>query len=184
MSTGEDTKRRLRDVVAARSLSRGGEFKLASGVSSNYYFDMKPTMLDPEGAGLIADLVLDALEGEEVDCVGGLAYGAIPLVVAVVQRSAQRGRPLQGFYVRKEQKERGSERLIDGNLVEGGIAVVLEDVTTKGGSSMRAVAAVREAGCTVNRVIAVVDRLEGAEENLKAEDVALTALLTREDFED
>ncbi len=180
---GAAPKQRLRDIIARKSLSHG-DFKLASGASSGYYFDMKPTMLDPEGAGLIADLILDALEGERVDAVGGLAYGAIPLVVAVVQRSAQRGRPIPGFYVRKEQKERGAERLIDGNLVDGGTAVVLEDVTTKGGSSMRAVEAVRDAGCTVDRVIAVVDRLEGAADNLRANGVELTALLTREDFED
>ena len=177
----DDSKTRLRDIIAAKSLSQG-DFKLASGASSGYYFDMKPTMLDPDGACLIADLILDALEGEPVDCIGGLAYGAIPLVVAVVQRSAQRGRPLQGFYVRKEQKERGSERLIDGNLVDGGVAVVLEDVTTKGGSSLKAVTAVRDAGCTVNQVIAVVDRLEGAETFLRENDLKLTALLTRTDF--
>jgi len=182
--SGDDRKARLRDIIARKSLSRGGDFKLASGVISAYYFDMKPTMLDPDGAGLIADLILDSLEGEKIDCVGGLAYGAIPLVVAVAQRSAERGRPIQGFYVRKEQKERGAERLIDGNLVEGGTAVVLEDVTTTGGSSLRAVKAVREAGCTVDRVITVVDRLEGAEAELKDNGLKLTAILTREDFED
>jgi orotate phosphoribosyltransferase len=179
--TPADAKIRLRDIIAEKSLSHG-DFKLASGASSGYYFDMKPTMLDPDGSGLIADLILDALEGENVDCVGGLAYGAIPLVVAVVQRSARRGRPLPGFYVRKEQKDRGAERLIDGNLIEGGVAVVLEDVTTKGGSSLKAVTAVREAGCEVNRVIAVVDRLEGAEATLRENDLKLTALLTRADF--
>ena len=161
-----------------------GTFTLASGAASGYYFDMKPTMLDPEGANLIAELVLEALAGAEVDCVGGLALGAIPMVAAVVQKSAGAPRPLPGFYVRKEQKERGAERLIDGNLEPGARAVVFEDVTTKGGSSFRAVEAARQAGATVTRVIAIVDRCEGAEDFLRARGVELTALLTSADFDE
>lgn len=177
----ERKKARLKDIIAEKSFSHG-TFKLASGAASGYYFDMKPTMLDPEGADLISDLVMEALEGEEVDAVGGLAYGAIPMVAAVVQKSATLGRPIPGFYVRKEQKERGAEKLIDGILPEGATVVIFEDVTTKGGSAMRAVDAVRAQGCKVARVVTIVDRLDNAAENLKANGIALTALLTKDDF--
>lgn len=181
-ATERQAKRdRLREIIAARSFSMG-EFKLASGAGSNYYFDMKPTMLDPDGADLISDLILDALDGESFDAVGGLAYGAIPLVVGVVQKSAALGRPVPGCYVRKEQKDRGAEKLIDGNPPEGGTVVVFEDVTTKGGSAMKAVEALREAGCTVTRVVTVVDRLEGAEAFLAENGVVLTALFTKDAF--
>lgn len=178
----KDRKRaRLREIIQTRSFSTG-EFKLASGAGSNYYFDMKPTMLDPEGADLISDLILDALDAAPPDAVGGLAYGAIPLVVATAQKSAIVGRPIQACYVRKEQKERGAEKLIDGNMPDGGEVVVLEDVTTKGGSAMRAVEALREAGCTVTRVVSIVDRLEGARDFLTQNGIALTSLFTRDDF--
>lgn len=176
-----DKKTRLRDIIARKSFSYG-TFTLASGTSSGYYFDMKPTLLDPEGADLISDLVLDLLEGEKVDAVGGLAYGAIPMVAAVVQKSWLRGRPIPGCYVRKERKERGAGRLIDGNLPEGSTVVVVEDVTTMGGSAMKAVDAIRAAGCTVTRVISIVDRREGAEANLKENGIRLTPLFTKDDF--
>jgi len=179
----DEKRTRLRDIIVKRSFSRG-TFTLASGTVTGYYFDMKPTMLDPVGADLISDLILDVLEGETVDAVSGLAYGAIPLVAAVVQKSAIRGRPIPGCYVRKERKERGAERLIDGNPPEpGGKVVVFEDVTTTGGSAMQAVEALRAHGCTVTRVVTVVDRLEGAEANLKENGIRLTPLLTKDAFD-
>ena len=176
-----DKRARLIEIIAQRSLSHGA-YKLASGAESGYYFDMKPTALDPEGASLIAELILDALGDSEPDAIGGLALGAIPIVAAVVQRSAATGRPIPGFYVRKEQKERGAEKLIDGNFPAGGRVVIVEDVTTKGGSSLLAVEAARAEGCTVSTVISVVDRQEGAAANLAEHGLELIALTTRDDY--
>ncbi len=172
---------RLREIIADKSLTRG-RFKLASGGESDIFFDMKTTLLDPEGAALAADLVLDLLAGERVDAVGGLVLGACPVVSAVCLKSGERGRPIPGFFVRKEPKGRGTDKLIEGNLEPGWRVVVVEDVTTEGNSALRAAQAVRDAGGTVAKVVTVVDRLQGARENLAKEGLELAALFTRDDF--
>lgn len=176
-----ERRERLRQLIAERALTRGGSFKLASGKVSAFYFDMKPVACDPEGSRLIADLVLDELNGDEVDYIGGLAVGAIPIVNSVVQRSYDR-KPIPGFFVRKESKQRGTQKLIEGNLEPASKVVLVEDVTTTGGSVLRAVEAVRDLGCTVTKVVTIVDRLEGAEENLSKHGIELVALFTRDDF--
>lgn len=180
----DDRKTRLRDIIAAKSLSRGGDFKLASGTTSPYYFNMKPSVMDPEGASLTGELILEAVADLDLDCVGGMALGAVPIVTSVAQASAGSSRPLPGFMVRKEVKERGTEKQVEGNMVAGGNVLIVEDVTTTGGSAMQAVEAVkREGGGKVSVVITVVDRLEGAEENFAKENIRLISILTREDFE-
>lgn len=181
----DDRKKQLRDIIAAKSLSRGGDFKLASGVTSPYYFNMKPSVMDPDGARLTGELILEAVAGLDLDCVGGMALGAVPIVTSVAQASAGTAHPLPGFMVRKEVKERGTEKQVEGNMVPGGNVLIVEDVTTTGGSAMQAVEAVkREGGGKVSVVVTVVDRLEGAEENFGKEGIRLISILTREDFED
>ncbi len=183
MTKDTDSKRaRLRDIIAAKSLLTGRNFTLASGKPSGFFFDTKKTMLDPEGANLIADLMLDVLETEDATHVGGLAMGAVPLVAALCVKSFQRGRPLGCFYVRKETKDHGTESLVDGYLEAGAKVVILEDVTTTGGSAMKAVAAVAALGATASLVLSVVDRLEGAEEAFRAKGLRLVSLFTRDDF--
>lgn len=174
-------RERLRQIIAAKSLLSGGDFQLASGRSSPVFFDMKPAMLDPEGANLIAAGVLDLLRDDGITHIGGLVMGAVPLIGAVCVRSFA-DRPLAGFFVRKEPKARGTRRMIEGNLAPGATVALLEDVTTTGGSVLQAVAAVRAADCRVAKVVTIVDRLEGAKENLAAEGLALAALFTRDDF--
>jgi orotate phosphoribosyltransferase len=160
----------------------GGAFTLASGRESDIFFDMKRTMLDPEGANLIADAVLDRLGEASVDAVGGLAMGAVPIVAVVCAKSFERGTPLQGFFVRKEAKDHGTSRLVDGNLAEGARVAVLEDVTTTGGSALRAAAAVHAAGARLVKVVTIVDRLEGAEQAFRAAGLAFEAIFSRTDF--
>src|SRR3990172_10643457 len=101
MAAASPARLRLIEIVRKRSFSSGGETKLVSGRTSSFYFNMKPTMLDAEGAHLIATLILDALEGSKVDLIGGLEMGAVPLATAVAVASHARGRPLQAFFVRK-----------------------------------------------------------------------------------
>ena len=164
---------------------RDTEVKLASGASSTFYFDMKRTAFHPEGASLIAQLILAEFVRIKVDYVGGLEMGAVPLVACVVQQSFP-DRPLSGFFVRKQPKEHGTRRLIEGLRHEDSLTdtsvVLLEDVTTTGGSVLKAVSAVREEGAAVSRIVTVVDRLEGAAENLARENVELAAILTARDF--
>ena len=181
--TAADPKRaRLRDIIAAKSLLTGRSFTLASGKPSRFFFDMKKTMLDPEGANLIADLMLDVLVKEDVTHVGGLAMGAVPLVSALCVKSFQRGHKLSCFYVRKETKDHGTESLIDGYLEAGAKVAILEDVTTTGGSALKAVAAVAAQGAQTRLVLSVVDRLEGAEAAFAGQGLRLVSLFNREDF--
>ncbi len=102
-----------------------------SGAVSNYYLDMKPTMFDPEGAHLVAELVFDLIKDErDVDAIGGLELGAVPIIVAVCARSWH-GRPVAGFVVRKEIKDHGTEQKIDGNFKPDSTVILFDDVTTK-----------------------------------------------------
>lgn len=175
---------RLRDIIKQKSFNTGGDFKLASGATSSFYFDMKPTMLDPEGASLIAEAILEKLEGIAVDAIGGLVIGACPIVSSVVVESATHHRPLRGFYVHKEQKERGTKKMIEGApLNKGDKVVIVEDVTTSGGSSLKAVDEVEKIGCEVVKIITIVDREQGAADTFAKRGLSFDALLRRKDFE-
>ena len=177
-----DARQRLKDIIATRCMKRG-QFKLASGKTSTWYFDMKPAVMDPEGASLMARLMLDALKDEPMDSIGGLAMGAIPIATAVSTVSYAYGeRRIPAFFVRKEPKERGTEKLVEGLAKPGTTVVVVEDVTTTGGSALKAVAAMREMGCTVNVIATLLDRQEGAAENLAKEGLRLVPLFRRDDF--
>lgn len=173
---------RLREIVRELSVIEG-EITLSSGETSQFYFDMRRTACDPEGSNLIADLILDSLAEDDVDFIGGLEVGAVPIVACVSQKSFQIGHPTPAFYVRKKPKKHGRKKLIEGHIEKGARVVIVDDVTTSGGSVMRAVEAAREFGCTVVKVITVVDRLEGAAERFAAEGCPFVALLTADDFD-
>jgi orotate phosphoribosyltransferase len=176
-------KERLLEIIRERSfLTKGGPFKLASGAMSDYYLDMKPTMFSPEGLSLVAELVYDLVRDDPaVDSVGGLELGAVPIISAVSMRSWQE-RPVNGFVVRKEKKGHGTDRTIDGNFRPNTRVVLFDDVTTRGGSVMQAVHAVRAQGATVTKVISIVDREEGAHANLAQEGIELVALFSTRDL--
>lgn len=186
MADTSAARSRLIEIVNKRSFSTGGETKLVSGRSTTFYFNMKPTMLDPDGGHLIAILILDALKGADVDLIGGLEMGAVPLAVAVAVSSQIKGWPLRAFFVRKQAKEHGAMKLVEGlapgETLHGKRVVVLEDVTTTGGSAMKAIEALKAEGAIIDRVITVVDRLEGAADTFKAAGVPFSALLTAADF--
>jgi orotate phosphoribosyltransferase len=179
----EEKRARLLVIIREKSyLTEGGPFKLASGGMSDHYLDMKPTMFSPEGLNLIADLVYDMIrEDQSVDAVGGLELGAVPITNAVIMRSWG-DRPINGFVVRKEKKGHGTDKKIDANFRPDSHVVLFEDVTTRGGSVMEAVKAVRARGATVTKIITIVDRLEGATENLQKEGIELQAVFTIEDL--
>jgi orotate phosphoribosyltransferase len=181
-----DARSRLIEIVKARSFSSGGQTRLVSGRSTSFYFDMKPTMLHPEGAELIAKLILEALRGSRAELIGGLEMGAVPLATAVSVASQAEGRPLPAFFVRKQAKEHGAKKLVEGLAPDESLAgkrvVILEDVTTTGNSALKAIEAVKAEGAIIERVISVVDRLEGAAEAFGAIGVPFTALLTAADF--
>lgn len=178
---------RLADIIRKRSFGRG-EVKLASGRISNFYFNLKPTMLDAEGAALLADLTFQALQDERIDYVGGLEMGAVPIAGAIAQLSFVRGRPIQAFFVRKKPKEHGArlnvEGLAPGESLSGKRVVIVEDVTTTGGSAIKAAEAVREAGGEIAFVLTMVDREEGAADAFRAAGLSFRSLFRAAEFLD
>ena len=168
---------RLADLLAERS-ARLGAFTLASGRQSSLYIDARLTTMSPDGLTLIGPLGFAAIEqaGWRADAVGGLTLGADPVSYAVSYASALAGRPLRAFTVRKEAKQHGTGKLIEGPFRPGDRVVVVEDVITTGGSALKAIAAVRDAGGVVAGVLAVVDREEGGREAIEAAGVPVLAL--------
>jgi orotate phosphoribosyltransferase len=179
------SRARLKDIIRTRSFGRG-EITLASGRKSDFYFNLKPTMLDPEGAALLAELSLEALKDDAADYIGGLEMGAVPLAGAIAQLSWMKGRPLAAFFVRKKPKEHGArlsvEGLARGESLDGKRIVIVEDVTTTGGSAVKAVEAVKDAGGNVVLVFTMVDRDEGATEAFAAAGIPFRALYKAGEF--
>src|SRR3954463_2785452 len=173
------SRARLAEIIRKRSFGRG-EITLASGRKSDFYFNLKPTMLDPEGAALLAELTFEALKEDRLDYVGGLEMGAVPLAGALAQLSWLKSRPIAAFFVRKKPKEHGAklavEGLAKGETLQGKRVVIVEDVTTTGGSAIKALDAVREAGGEVVLVYTMVDREEGASENFAGAGVPFRSL--------
>jgi orotate phosphoribosyltransferase len=159
------SRARLVEIIRKRSFGRG-EITLASGRKSDFYFNLKPTMLDPEGAALLAELTYEALKDDGLDYIGGLEMGAVPLAGAVAQLSWLKGHPIAAFFVRKKPKEHGAKLAVEGlarnESLQGKRVVIVEDVTTTGDSALKAVEAVRDAGGEVVLVLTMVDRQEGA----------------------
>jgi orotate phosphoribosyltransferase len=145
-----------------------GDFTLVSGRKSRFYFDSKKTTLLPEGAYLAACEILQTIqaEGIEADAIGGMTLGADPIVCPVAALSQIEGRPLRAFIVRKEAKGHGTGNRIEGNLAPGSRVIVVDDVVTTAGSTLRALEAVDEAGHEVAAVICLVDREEGGSDKL------------------
>jgi len=157
-------------------------FTLSSGRKSRYYIDCKKVTLDPEGAFLIARLVLDAIADDEVDAIGGMTLGADPIAVAVAVVSYQEDRPIAAFVVRKEPKAHGATSYIEGNLPRGSRIVVVDDVLTSGASTERTIGILKEAGCVIVKVLALVDRKEGGRDRLAAAGYPIETLFTIEDL--
>jgi len=177
-----DARGELRQILKSTSLFRGS-FVLASGKTSEYYFDCKLTTLsEPRGLKLAAQLLYDRIEscGLPVHAVGGLVMGSAPLVIAVSLEALARGKTLPGFMVRKEPKPHGRQRLIEGVVKRGTNVVILEDVVTSGASVLKAIRAAEDEGATVVKVLMLVDRDEGAAETLR--DYDHEAIFSFKDF--
>ena len=179
------SRARLAKIIAKRSFGRG-EITLASGRKSDFYFNLKPTMLDPEGAALLAELSLDALKDDKIDYIGGLEMGAVPIAGAIAQLSWLKGHPIAAFFVRKKPKEHGAwlavEGLAKGESLAGKRIVIVEDVTTTGGSAIKAVDAVKDSGGEVVLVFTMVDRDEGATEAFAEAGIPFRALYKAGEF--
>ena len=182
--TPAETRAKLRDLLDARA-ARTGEITLSNGAKSNFYFDCKPVTLSADGAYLTGTAFLDALDElpERPEAVGGLTHGADPIVSAMVALSHVQGRPIEGFYVRKETKSHGTKRRIENPPKSGTKVVIVDDVVTTGGSLLKAMTEARAAGCEVVGAMALVDRQEqDGEANIRREVDTYISLYTRRDF--
>ena len=176
-------KRRLARLLVEKSY-REGDFLLASGRRSDYYFDCRVTALHAEGAWLIGTLFYDMLKDEKIKGVGGMTMGADPLVSATTVISHEKGHPLNGLLVRKEAKDHGTGQFVEGlgNFQKGDRVAVLEDVVTTGGSVLKACERVSAAGLAIACVCAILDREEGGREKLEAAGYRLLSLFTRREL--
>ena len=180
----------LRDLLATRSFKRDemNGFRLASGIRSRIYFNLKTTMMHPQGAAQCAHGLLALLDGVDVDYVAGLEMGAVPLLSAVAAFSVDGPRPVHSFFVRKKPKDHGTALMIEGlddlggETLAGKHVVLVDDVATSGGSILLAVDQIRAAGGIVAHALVIVDRQQGATEKLAAAGITLRTLFTAADL--
>jgi orotate phosphoribosyltransferase len=175
-------KERLIEIILERSFKYSDDppFTLVSGRKSNYYFNCKPTTLDPEAMNLIGEILFEMLADAEVTAAGGLTLGADPIANALSVISFQKGKPIRSFIVRKDVKDHGTKSGVEGNVRPGERVAILDDVITTGGSTINAIVRAREAGLVIDRVIALIDREEeSGRENIEAHVARVDAVLTR-----
>jgi orotate phosphoribosyltransferase len=179
-----ESRQQLLDLILDVSFRRE-KVTLASGRESDFYLDLRQTLMRPQGVALAGALAFERLgAGTPVDAVGGMAVGAVPFVSAVLAAAAARdpSTSLLGFFVRKEAKGHGLGRRIEGGFAPGQTVALLEDTVTTGGSTLEAIEIVEAAGGKVGRVLCLVDRGEGGREAFSARGYELEALFGRGDL--
>jgi orotate phosphoribosyltransferase len=175
-------KRHLLEIILEKSFQYAEEpiFRLVSGGVSNFYFNCKPTMLDPKGKELIGRLLFAIIKDLEVAGIGGLELGSVPISGAVALISQLEGKPIKEFIVRKEKKEHGIPAKVEGELAPGEKVVVVDDVITTGGSTIKAIEAVSKLGLEVTKVVVLVDREEmNGKQNIQKVCPDVEALISR-----
>ena len=178
-------KQRLAKILIEKSYKEGN-FTLASGKKSEYYFDCRQTALHPEGAWLIGSLFFDLIKDLPISGVGGMTLGSDPLITATSVISFEKGHPLNGFIVRKESKGHGTNQYIEGlaNFSSGDRVVLLEDVVTTGGSILTACKRAEDVGLEIVQICSVLDREEGGREKLAEAGYELKSLFNRRELLD
>ena len=171
------SKEYLIDLLKENGLFLEGDFTLSSGKKSNYYINMKKAITEPEILSTISKLITQKIDLDDIDKVAGPALGAVPIATAV---SLESKLPL--LMIRKEKKGYGTSKLIEGELNEGDNVIVVEDVSTTGGSLLKAIRAINDNGGNVKRAFVVVDREEGAIETFEKEGITLEPLISVKDF--
>lgn len=163
-----DARQQLIDFISAEAVFHG-DFTLTSGKKADYYVDLRKVSLDHRVAPLIGEVMLDLIAGiPNVSAVGGLTMGADPIAAAVMHQGAARGAAYDAFVVRKEPKDHGRGRQVEGPELVGKRVIVLEDTSTTGGSPLAAIDALLKVGAEIAAVAVVVDRNTGARERIEA----------------
>ncbi len=171
----------LKKLVKDKAL-KFGDFTLVSGKKATYYLDGKQVTLDATGARLVGAGILERITDPLPDAVGGMSIGADPITAAILTLAGTRDLPLKGFMVRKEAKEHGLKRYIEGPVASGDRVVIVEDVVTTGRSSLLAIERAESFGLIVQGVVAIIDRLEGGENAFREKGIPFQSLLTIRDF--
>ena len=157
-------------------------FRLVSGRLSSFYVNCKPTTLSPRGMYLVGNLMFQAIKDLTPQGVGGLTFGADPIAMATAFASELQGMPINAFSIRKTKKDHGIAQWVEGDLAPGARVVVIDDVATTGGSTIKAIERARENGLDVVRVIVLVDRQEGGLDNIRRHVPDARALITRDEL--
>ena len=175
---------RLKEMIVEKAfkMSDTPSFKLASGKLSRYYVNCRIVTLDPEGMALIGNLISDRIGDSSIEAIGGPALGAIPIIDAVAMVSYQKGKVVKPFYVRERVKDHGIAKKIEGNVGKGDRVIIVDDVITTGGSTIRAIECTRDEGLEVVKVIALVDREEGGRQAIEQHVKNVESLLTMSDL--
>ncbi|MFH1355238.1 MAG: orotate phosphoribosyltransferase [Candidatus Omnitrophota bacterium] len=175
-------KMQLLQLLKEKALKKG-EFVLSSGKKSNYYLDGRIITLTPEGAYLVADIILELIKHKNIDAIGGPTLGADPITGAIAALSYIKKIPLKTFIVRKAAKVHGAGRQIEGPELKSKDRVILvDDVATTGGALLEAASVLKQEGVQIEEAIVIVDREEGAEQSLAKEGIRLSAIFKLEDL--
>lgn len=177
----KECKARLLELIKEKAL-KVGKFVLSSGKESDYYLDERVVTLSAEGAYLTARVMLDMLNGIEIDSAGGMTLAADPIAGALAAISYAQGKPIDAFIVRKEQKGHGTGKLIEGPITKGMKVCIVDGTMTTGGSLLKAIEAIENEGCQVVKVLVLIDRLEGGKEVLQGKGYDVEAVFTKDDL--
>lgn len=177
-------KQELVELLRSKSFQFSEEpiFKLVSGRLSQFYVNCKPATLSARGMFLIGHLIFEEIKDLNVDGVGGLTFGADPIAVATAFVSELKGQPISAFSIRKNRKDHGIVRWIEGDLKSGNRVVIIDDVATTGGSTVTAIERARDEGMEVIKAVILVDRQEGGIENIRKHVADVSAIITRDEL--
>ena len=177
-------KQELIDILCRQSFKYTEEpsFKLVSGRMSRFYVNCKPTTLSARGMYLVGHLMFNAIKDDPVSAVGGLTFGADPIAVATAFASEIKAKPVNAFSIRKTRKDHGIIRWVEGNVQPGQPVVIIDDVATTGGSTIKAIQRAQSEGLEVVKSVILVDRQEGGLDNIRRHVDEVTAIITRDDL--
>jgi len=184
MQNNLSMKQELLDILCQKAFkySEAPTFKLVSGAVSNYYVNCRPVTLSPRGMYLIGHLLYDAVKAISVDGIGGMTFGADPMAVATAFVSEMKGTPIKAFSIRKARKDHGIVKWIEGDMEPGDRVVIIDDVATTGGSTIKAVERARSEGLEIIKAVVLVDRQEGGLQNIAEHVEDASAIISRDEL--
>jgi orotate phosphoribosyltransferase len=177
-------KQELIDILCRQSFKYTEEpsFKLVSGRMSRFYVNCKPTTLSARGMYLVGHLMFNEIKDSPASAVGGLTFGADPIAVATAFASAIKDQPVNAFSIRKSRKDHGIIKWVEGDVQSGQRVVIIDDVATTGGSTIKAIERAQSEGLEVVKSVILVDRQEGGLDNIRKHVEDVTALFTRDEL--